>query len=71
MCRTTDDTRSAEKIVFPRGFGQFADPPASWSLEKDASLTVLAPTTDGIKRVKITPDSTDAIAALASAPEPK
>src|ERR1043166_949249 len=47
---------ASQALLFPRGFGQFSTTPPTWTPTSDGALTVLAPTPDGIKRLKATPE---------------
>ena len=53
-----------EKVILPTGFGQFTTTPPAWTVSADGSLTTIAMSDDGTKRIKITPTPETSITTM-------
>ncbi len=62
-----DRGAAAQRLLFPRGFGQFDKTPPAWSVGADGALTLLAPSPEGIKRIKATPGADTSLATILQA----
>jgi hypothetical protein len=63
----SDRGAATQAILFPRGFAQAPTTPPAWSVGSDGTLTMFAPSDDGIKRIKVTPDPNSTLATVLQA----